>query len=86
MDSNYDVFMAKNGKYNKHTSHIASRINFVSNGEKRKMHKIDWFEGGLQLADICYQECWWGWFNSKDEIYYGKTWQLIQNTCTRGVT
>ena len=25
---------------------------FVSNGEKCKMHKIDWCEGGLQLADI----------------------------------
>ena len=27
-------------------------MNFVSNGEKCKMHKIDWFEVGLQLADI----------------------------------
>ena len=25
---------------------------FLSNGEKYKMHKIDWCEGGLQLADI----------------------------------
>ena len=25
---------------------------FVRNGEKCKMHKIDWCEGGLQLADI----------------------------------
>ena len=44
--------MAKNGKDNKHTSHIARIINFVRNGEKCKMHKIDWCEGGLQLADI----------------------------------
>ena len=44
--------MAKNGKDIKHTRHIASRMNFVRNGEKCKMHKIDWCEGGLQLADI----------------------------------
>ena len=25
---------------------------FLRNGEKCKMHKIDWYEGGLQLADI----------------------------------
>ena len=27
-------------------------MHFVRNGEKCKMHKIDWSEGGLQLADI----------------------------------
>ena len=27
-------------------------MHFVRNGEKCKMHKIDWCEGGLQLADI----------------------------------
>ena len=44
--------MAKNGKDTKHTRHIARRMHFVRNGEKCKMHKIDWREGGLQLADI----------------------------------
>ena len=44
--------MARNGKDTKHTRHIARIINFVSNGEKCKMHKIDWFEGGMQLAHI----------------------------------
>ena len=44
--------MAKNGKDTKHTRHIARRMSFVRNGEKFKMHKIDWCEGGLQLADI----------------------------------
>ena len=44
--------MAKYGKYIKHTRHIARRIHFVRNGEKCKIQKIDWFEGGLQLADI----------------------------------
>ena len=44
--------MANNGKYTKHTRHIARRIHFVRNGEKCKMHRIDWCEVGLQLADI----------------------------------
>ena len=44
--------MANNGKDTKHTSHIARIFHFVRNGEKCKMHKIDWCEGGVQLADI----------------------------------
>ena len=52
LDSKYSICMAKNGKDTKHTRHIASRMNFISNGEKCKMHKIDWCEGGLKLADI----------------------------------
>ena len=46
------VCMDNNGKDNKHTRHIARRMHFVRNGEKCKMHKIEWCEGGLQLADI----------------------------------
>ena len=38
--------MSNNVKDTKHTSHIARRVNFVSNGE------IGWCEGGLKLADI----------------------------------
>ena len=45
--------MAKNGKDTKHTRNTARRMYFVRNGEKCKMHKTDWCEGGLQLADIC---------------------------------
>ena len=52
LDSNFSMCMAKNGKDIKHTRHIARRMNFVRNGEKCKMHKIDRFEGGLQLEDI----------------------------------
>ena len=52
LDSKSTMCMAKNGKYTKHTRHIARRIHFVRNGEKCKMHKIDWCEGGLKLADI----------------------------------
>ena len=44
--------MAKNSKDTKHTRHIARRMHFVRNGEKCKNHKIEWCEGGLQLADI----------------------------------
>ena len=40
------------GKDIKHTRHIARRMYFVRNGEKCKMHNIDWCEGGLKLADI----------------------------------
>ena len=52
LDSKSAMCMAKNGKDTKHTRHIAKRMHFVRNGEKYKMHKIDWCEGGLQLADI----------------------------------
>ena len=44
--------MAKNGKATKHTRHIAQRMNLVRIGENCKKHKIDWCEGGLQLAVI----------------------------------
>ena len=44
--------MSKNGRDTNHTRNIARRMHFVRNGEKCKMHKIEWCEGGLQLADI----------------------------------
>ena len=44
--------MAKNVRDTKHTRHIARRMHLLRNGEKFKMHKIYWCEGGLQLADI----------------------------------
>ena len=52
LDSKSDMCMNKNGKYTKHTRHIARKIHFVRNGEKSKIHKIYWCEVGLQLADI----------------------------------
>ena len=52
LDSKSAMCIAKNGRDTKHTRRIAIRMNFVSNGEKCKMHKIDWCEGCLQLADI----------------------------------
>ena len=52
LDRKSAMCMSNNGKDTKHTRHIARIIHSVSNGEKCKMHKIDWCEGGLQLADI----------------------------------
>ena len=52
LDSKFAMCMAKNDKDNKHTKNIARRMHFVGNGEKFKMHKIYWCEGGLQFADI----------------------------------
>ena len=52
LDSKSAMCMDKNGKDTKHTRHIARRMHFLRNGEKCKIHKINWFEGGLQLADI----------------------------------
>ena len=46
------ICMAKNGKNTKHTSHISKILHLLRNGEKCKMHKIYWYERGLQLADI----------------------------------
>ena len=47
LDINSDMCIDKNGKDTEHTRHITSRMNFVRNGEKCKMHNIDWCEGGL---------------------------------------
>ena len=52
LDSKSDVWIANNGKYTKHKRNLSRRVNFVSNEKKCKIYKIDWCEGGLQLADI----------------------------------
>ena len=52
LDRKPTMCMASNGKDTKHIRQIARRMHFVKNGEKCKMHKIDWCEVGLQLADI----------------------------------
>ena len=52
LDSKSAMCMTKNCKYTKNISHISRRMNFVRNGEKCKMQKIDWCEGGMQLAKI----------------------------------
>ena len=52
LDSKSAMCMAKNGKDTKQTRHIPRRMHLVRNGEKCKMHKIYWCEGGLKLEDI----------------------------------
>ena len=52
LDRKSAMCMAKNGKEKKYTRHIARRMYLIRNGEKCKMQKIGWCEGGLQLADI----------------------------------
>ena len=52
LDSRSAIYMANNCKDTKHTRHIARRIHFVRDGEKCKMNKVDWCEGGLQLVEI----------------------------------
>ena len=52
LDIRYGFLMGKNGKDTKHTRNISRRVHFLRNGEKFKMYRIDWCEGGLQLADI----------------------------------
>ena len=44
--------MANNCRDTKHTSHIDRRVNFVRNGDKCKMNKINWCEVGMKQADI----------------------------------
>ena len=52
LDGKSAMCMAKNGKDTKYTRNIARIIHLVRNGEKLKMHKIDWCEGGLQLEKL----------------------------------
>ena len=52
LDSKSTVCMAKNGKDTKQTRHIAQIMHLVINGEKYKMNRIDWCEGGLQFSVI----------------------------------
>ena len=47
LDSKSTMCKAKNVKDMKHTNQITRRMHFVTNGEKCKMHKIKWCEGGL---------------------------------------
>ena len=51
MDSKYAVCTNSDDKDTNNTRHISRQVHFVRNGEYCKMHKIDWCEGGLHLAD-----------------------------------
>ena len=52
LDTKSAVCMDNNGEGNKYTRHIAIIVQSVRNSEKCKIHKIDWCERDLQLADI----------------------------------
>ena len=52
VDCKSDMYISNNGKDTKHTRHIGRRLTFVRHCEKYKQDKIDWCEGGLELADI----------------------------------
>ena len=52
LDRKSAVCMANNVKDNNHTWHIYRRVHLVRNGEKCKMPKIDWCEGGMKLSVI----------------------------------
>ena len=52
LDIKSDVCIDKNGKDTKHTRQIFGRVICFRNGKKFKIHKIDWCQGGLQLAYI----------------------------------
>ena len=52
LDSKSSIYIAKNGKDNKHTRQISRIIYFLRNDEEWNLHKTLWCEGGLQLADI----------------------------------
>ena len=52
LDSKSAVCMANNVNDTKHISHIARWIHLVRNGQKCKMHNIEWCEVGLQWSDI----------------------------------
>ena len=77
--------MANNGRDTKHTRHIARRMHLVRSVERCKMHKIDWCEGGLQLADIGTKNVSEPDLTPRMKYIMVRLDKLRQNTCTRGV-
>ena len=52
LDIKSAVCMANTGNDTNHIRNIAIIVHFLRNGDKYKMHKIDWCEGGLKLSYI----------------------------------
>ena len=44
--------MARNFKDTNNARHIDRRVHFLKNCDNCKIHRIEWFEGGMHLADI----------------------------------
>ena len=47
LDSKSSMCMAKNGKDNKHTIHIARRVNFLRNGENTRFTRL------IGVGEVC---------------------------------
>ena len=60
-------------------------MHLVRNGENCKMHKINWCEGGLQLADIGTKNISEPDLTPRMKCIMVRLENWIQNTCTRGV-
>ena len=52
LDGKSAFCMANTCKDTNYIRHISRRVYLVRNGEKCKMHKIDWFQWGLKCAYI----------------------------------
>ena len=79
------ICLDNNGKYTKHIRNISRIINFVRNGEDYNLHKILWFEGGLQMADILTKNV------REDKFNHILGYDIVRldywhNTIQRGVT
>ena len=73
LDSKYAVCMSNNGKDTNNTRHISRRVHFVRNGDKCKMHKIDWCEVGLRLSEIATKNFGENDLDPVIGTYYGNT-------------
>ena len=68
LNSKSAVCMANNDKDNKHTSSIYIIVHFLRNGEKCKIHKIDWWREVFNLQTLLLIMLV-RMIRSKDEIY-----------------
>ena len=85
-DSKSAVCMANYGKYTNKTRRIAIKVNFARNCENFKMNKIDWCEGGMQLADIATKNVGENDLNNRTKYIILIIDNLRENNCTRGAT
>ena len=85
LDSKSAMCIKKNGMDTKHTRHIGRRMHFVRNVEKCNMQKIEWCEGGLQLADIGTKNVSEPDLTPRMKYIMVRLENWRKNTCKRGV-